>query len=395
MSSVKGNKHYTAHKITNIFYLIIFIPFLILGFLSVMSMYSTKLAGGHANLFGYYVVGMPDDNWYWDVNENPNNPSNHQMGQKWGKYKPGNLFLFKVVNPENLEEGDRVLAFYNPDGDQIGGSYPSWEPLNITMSATNYSSENKKSGIRVVEIAGEKAVVEDENGNEHVCFSYYGNLIASSMEIPSTTSRMLVAEDIIGVEVAPNQFLMSAILFLSSFNGFLTLVLIPIVCLIILKLVSLICYKKYLSTVDFTQKAQIIGSGQNVSYAKVVQGVRQGKTPETQRGQGAPQMQGLRQTTTARPQATARPAQTQRTQTTASVQPQAKTTVRTQTTAKPAQVQQPRVATRTQANPAVRQTTARTAQTTKTAKPQSEKAIKKQQQKEGKKVVSTRLANKK
>ena len=393
--SVKGNKHYTAHKITNIFYLIIFIPFLILGFLSVMSMYSTKLAGGHANLFGYYVVGMPDASWYWDVNANPSNPSNHQMGQKWGKYKPGNLFMFKIVNPDNLEKGDRVLAYYNPDSAEIGGSYPSWEPLNITMSATNYSTESGKSGIRVVEIAGEKAVIEDENGREHTCFSYYGTLISSSMKNPSTTNQMLVADDIIGVEVAPNQFLMSAILFLSSFNGFLTLVLIPIVCLIVLKLISLLCYKKYLSTVDFTQKAQILGSGQNVSYAKVVQGVRQGKTAETQRGQGAPQMQGVRPTTTARPQQTVNPAQ--RTQGTAPrTQSPQKTVQATRTqTVKPTTQTRTQATARTQsARPATQ--TARTSQTiAKTAKPQSEKALKKQQQKEGKKVVSTRLANKK
>ena len=358
MSGIKGNKYYALHKITNIFYLIIIIPFLIVGFVSAMSMYSTKMSGGLPNLFGYYVIAMPNDSWYWDASVNPSNPSNGQMTQKYGKYKKGNLFIFKTVNVDNLKTGDRVVYYSELEGEEIGGSYPSWTPLNIGNQPSLVGGESNKAQVLIGELSGKKATITDENDVEHVCYSYY----ASCIKFEATTSSLLLAENIIGVEVGQNQFLISLIMFVSSINGFLSLIIAPIICLILLKIISLVCYKKYLQTVDFTQKAQIFSTGQNVSYAKVVQGVRQAKAAATQRGAGAPMPP---------PPARNVGVQAPRTQT-----PSAKPPQNARTAAKPAaptpQVQKP-VATKT---------------TT-----QSTRKTKKQAQQEPK-IVSTRLANK-
>lgn len=385
LSGFKQNKHYTLHKITNVFYLIIIIPFLIIGFISAMSMYSTKMAGGLPNLFGYYAVAMQNNSWYWDESVNPAHPNNAQMTALYGKYKKGNVILFKAVNVNDLKEGDRVIYYYNPGSNEIGGSYPEWEPLNATYS----SSQNNVATVIMAELAGKKATITDENGKEYTCFSYYKSYVKIG---ETTTEELLIADNIIGVEVQDNNFLKDLILFVSSFNGFLTLVMLPIIVLIILKIISLACYKKYISNVDYSQKAQILGAGQNVSYAKVVQGVRQAKTAETQRGAGAPMPPPLRQNMQ---NLNAKPAPMQRTQINQAAQKtRAQTTQnsRLQTPISRTQVSTPQA--QRQPLPTTRTQNSQSSTNLKSTRVAKQESTRKAQKQQPEKIVSTRLANK-
>lgn len=375
MSDFKQNKHYKLHKITNIFYLIIVIPFLIIGIISALSMYSTKAAGGLPNMLGYYAIEMQNNTWYWDASVNPAHPNNAQMTALYGKYKKGNVILFKAVNINDLKEGDRVIYYNNPSDSEINGSYPEWQPLNATYS----NSQNEVATVAMAELAGKKATITDENGKQYTCFSYYKSYVKLG---ETTTEELLISDNIIGVEIQNNDFLKGIILFVSSFNGFLTLVVAPMICLVILKIISFACYRKYLSATDFNQQTPAFATGPNVSYAKVVQGARQTNTTAPQRP-GIPTPPPLRQN----PQNKTQQAGSGHMQ---SPQPRMQQPI-SQT---PLKTQQPQHKTPTTIQPQKTNLAQPRPNNTANFNPQSARAARKQQQQENQKIVSTRLANK-
>ena len=152
--------------------------------------------------------------------------------------------------------------------------------------------------------------------------------------------------------------------------------------IVILKIISFVCYRKYLSATDFNQQTPAFATGPNVSYAKVVQGARKTNTTAPQRP-GIPTPPPLRQNSQ------------NKTQQAGSVRMQSpQPRIQQPISQTPLKTQKPQHKTPTTIQPQKTNLAQPRPNNTANSKPQSARAARKQQQQENQKIVSTRLAGK-
>ena len=95
------NKNLKVHKITNVLFLILLVPFLLVSLVASIIMFNTKSAGGYANFLGYYVYEIQNDNF--------------KMSTQFERYDvdpyvKGAKFLFHKVSIDDIEDGQFVIV---------------------------------------------------------------------------------------------------------------------------------------------------------------------------------------------------------------------------------------------------------------------------------------------
>ena len=269
------NASLKIHKITNAFYLIIIIPFLILGFLSSLVMYNCKMAGGYPNLWGHYVVQIEDNSFYEESTK---------------RYEVGTYQTFKRVDPNSLKPGDLIAYYSGHTDDFANGTAPDWVPIDPTSgdsgtlvykpsftlaSGSTDPTTNGKATVSIVKVGNYKGSITTDTGETYDCISYFSS--NSAQEENYDYNTLLLTVDIIGVAVPSNDLIIEFMVYSATFNGFLTFILIPCLFLVAMKIISLWFYRKYLSNVDFEKRAQIITEAENISYSRILNATKTGK----------------------------------------------------------------------------------------------------------------------
>lgn len=272
------NASLKIHKITNAFYLIIIIPFLILGFLSSLVMYNCKMAGGYPNLFGHYVVQIEDNSFF---------------EEQTGRFEMGSYQTFKSVNTNTLKPGD-LIAYYSGHTEEIangtapdwvpivpnsqeeqGGNSLSFQPIFKLGSGTENPSTDGKATVSIVKVGNYKGSITTEDGKQYDCISYFSSNSAEEENYDYNT--LLLTVDIIGVAVPSNDMIVEFMVYSATFNGFLTFILIPCLFLVAMKIISLWFYKKYMVNVNFEKNAQIITESEDISYSRILNATKTGR----------------------------------------------------------------------------------------------------------------------
>ena len=272
------NASLKIHKITNAFYLIIIIPFLILGFLSSLVMYNCKMAGGYPNFWGHYVVQIEDNSFYEEAT---------------GRYQMGTSQTFMRVDPSKLKPGDLIAYYSGHTEDIANGTAPDWVPIlpdeqtgqeggalsflpNFKLgSGTENPTTDGKATVSVVKVGNYKGSITTESGEKYDCISYFSSNSAEEENYDYNT--LLLTVDIIGVAVQNNDLIVEFMTYSATFNGFLTFILIPCLFLVAMKIISLWFYKKYLANVNFERRAQIITESENISYSRILNASKTGR----------------------------------------------------------------------------------------------------------------------
>ena len=269
------NASLKIHKITNAFYLIIIIPFLILGFLSSLVMYNCKIAGGYPNLWGHYVVQIEDNSFFEEAT---------------GKYEIGTYQTFKRVDPNSLKPGDLIAYYSGHTEDFANGTAPDWTPIDpesmdngtlvfkptFTLASGSMDpTTNGKATVSIVKVGNYKGSITTDTGETYDCISYFSS--NSAQEENYDYNTLLLTVDIIGVAVPSNAMIVEFMVYSATFNGFFTFILLPCLFLVAMKIISLWFYRKYLSTVDFEKRAQIITEAENISYSRILNATKTGR----------------------------------------------------------------------------------------------------------------------
>ncbi|MBP3389601.1 MAG: hypothetical protein J6K71_00300 [Clostridia bacterium] len=269
------NASLKIHKITNAFYLIIIIPFLILGFLSSLVMYNCKMAGGYPNLWGHYVVQIEDNSFYEEATK---------------RYGVGTYQTFKRVDPNSLKPGDLIAYYSGHTEDFANGTAPDWVPIDpassdngtivykpsfTLASGSSDPTTNGKATVSIVKVGNYKGSITTDAGETYDCISYFSSNSAEEENYDYNT--LLLTVDIIGVAVPSNELIVEFMVYSATFNGFFTFILIPCLFLVAMKIISLWFYRKYLSNVDFERRAQIITESENISYSRILNATKTGR----------------------------------------------------------------------------------------------------------------------
>ncbi|MBR2433327.1 MAG: hypothetical protein IKB21_01820 [Clostridia bacterium] len=280
MGKETQNKHLKAHKITNVLFLILLVPCVLIALLSAIIMFNTKSAGGYANFLGYYVYEIQNDNF--------------KMSTQFERYDvdpyvKGAKFLFHKVSIDDIEDGQFVIYYSSPGSDEpISTSAPDWVPLNnmVNPMPTEFVGEDDDlAELKMVQIGHKKAVITAEDGTRYTVFSYYQNIVDRGFDFDHTNagSELLVYNNIVGVMAEDqNAFLMSVLEFCGSTSGFLTLVLIPCVLLMTIKLISLYFYRRWAHEEELIRDTEIMANDK-VSYNQALRGARKSRAAQGER----------------------------------------------------------------------------------------------------------------
>lgn len=213
-------------------------------------MINTKLVmGGHPSVFGKTVIQWADDNF----------------SQTDPTYTKGNYQLFQTTSFENIKEGDIVAYFSKIDEntEKLEVEFKPLTPLtaqvqkpiikNYQETTTEITTSNK-SIVSIVKVATKGTVTEIKNGKTHFGFSYYTS-DENEQNKAEQKKHVVIMEDVIGVAITNNSFVISCINYCASFDSCLTLILTPVIFLVVLNVLSIIYYKKYSATSYKSRKA--------------------------------------------------------------------------------------------------------------------------------------------
>ena len=269
MGSPAQKKYLRAHKITNTLFLILLVPFLIVSLLAAIIMFNTKSAGGYANFLGYYVYEIQNDNFkkstlleHYDVDP----------------YVKGAKFLFHKVSVDDLKADDYVIYYSKAGTDTpTASTEPNWVYMNSSINPNGVQivgeDESDLAEMQFVQLAGKKATITTEDGARHVVFSYYTSRV-KIFDNTSAGSDLLVYDNIVGVMAEDqNAFLMGLLEFCGSTSGFLILVLVPCGLLLMLKLISLVFYRRWAHEEELIRDTEIMANDK-VSYHQALRGAR-------------------------------------------------------------------------------------------------------------------------
>jgi len=238
---IENNKKHTISKIMQIFLLIFIVPVLVIASFSVIIMTNTKNMGGYPSLFGNTVIQIEEGGFY--------NPIS-------GMFSVGGYEMFKAGS--DYKRGD-IIAYYSEpsENEPIAGEI-IWEDITSELNsndnsniATTFEETTDVSAVGIGKIGNIGRLIV-ANSQEFVCYSLY-----SSNDDTSDQDTVILLIDIIGVSIESNEFIKSFMVYCSSFDSFITLVLIPCVLLFALNLVSVILRRSY-DKEEFYGQKQII-----------------------------------------------------------------------------------------------------------------------------------------
>ena len=272
MGSPAQKKYLRAHKITNALFLILLVPFLIVSLLAAIIMFNTKSAGGYANFLGYYVYEIQNDNF---KKSGPNGRYDDDP------YVKGAKFLFHKVSVDDLKANDYVIYYSKAGTDTpTASTEPNWVYMNSSINPNGVQivgeSESDLAEMQFVQLAGKKATITTEDGNKHVVLSYYTSVVERGFDWDNTDpgDELLVYDNIVGVMAEDqNAFLMGLLEFCGSTSGFLILVLVPCGLLLMLKLISLVFYRRWAHEEELIRDTEIMANDK-VSYHQALRGAR-------------------------------------------------------------------------------------------------------------------------
>lgn len=249
--------------------MILLVPFLIVSLLAAIIMFNTKSAGGYANFLGYYVYEIQNDNFkkstlleHYDVDP----------------YVKGAKFLFHKVSVDDLKADDYVIYYSKAGTDTpTASTEPNWVYMNSSINPNGVQivgeDESDLAEMQFVQLAGKKATITTEDGARHVVFSYYTSRV-KIFDNTSAGSDLLVYDNIVGVMAEDqNAFLMGLLEFCGSTSGFLILVLVPCGLLLMLKLISLVFYRRWAHEEELIRDTEIMANDK-VSYHQALRGAR-------------------------------------------------------------------------------------------------------------------------
>lgn len=244
------DKNLKAHRTTNIFYLIIIIPFLLLAIFSATIMFNAKNAGGYANIFGYYVIEFENNNFYDSTK---------------GEYKSGTKQMFKRTPIDNITEGDLIAFYSKPSDTKLIGEDWEWIYFSANTSPQSQLSNFEEttpssSEVKIVKVGPKKAVYVFDENVTYTGFTYYESKNGALVD---NVNQLILADDVIGVAVPTSAFIAGAIDYAKSPESLLLLVLLPCTLLLLIKFISLAFYHRYeASTGNIKRKANIVGDEQ-------------------------------------------------------------------------------------------------------------------------------------
>lgn len=235
---------YTAYKLLEIIFLIILIPFLFISSLAALTMLNTKNAGGYPNMFGYYVVEVPNNSFYDAVT---------------GKFQSGATQMFKSTPADNIMQGDIVAYYCAPSENPIERASINWKSYttysNQSSQKTVSTLANSVSPVTLGKISG-MGTFTASDGLEYVCFSIF-----SSNEAGASDDIIIVEEDIIGVAIENSSFLMTYISFQTTTTGLIALIVVPILILVVMNIVVMLLSKSAASDEFGSRKDEMMGGG--------------------------------------------------------------------------------------------------------------------------------------
>ena len=281
MGKETQNKHLKAHKITNVLFLILLVPCVLIALLSAIIMFNTKSAGGYANFLGYYVYEIQNDNF--------------KMSGPNGRYDvdpyvKGAKFLFHKVSVDDLKD-EQYVIYYSKAGTDTptASTEPNWVYMNSSVIPSGIQivgeEESDLAEMKLVQLAGKKATITTEDGNKHVVLSYYTSVVERGFDWDNTDpgDELLVYDNIVGVMAEDqNAFLMGLLEFCGSTSGFLILVLVPCGLLLMLKLISLAFYRRWAHEEELIRDTEIMASDK-VSYNQALRGARKSRAAQSER----------------------------------------------------------------------------------------------------------------
>ena len=275
------NKNLKVHKITNVLFLVLLVPFLLVSLVASIIMFNTKSAGGYANFLGYYVYEIQNDNF--------------KMSGPNGRYDvdpyvKGAKFLFHKVSVDDLKD-EQYVIYYSKAGTDTptASTEPNWVYMNSRVIPSGVQivgeEESDLAEMKFVQLAGKKATITTEDGNKHVVLSYYTSVVDRGFDWDNTDpgDELLVYDNIVGVMAQEqNAFLMGLLEFCGSTSGFLILVLVPCGLLLMLKLISLAFYRRWAHEEELIRDTEIMASDK-VSYNQALRGARKSRAAQSER----------------------------------------------------------------------------------------------------------------
>ena len=251
---------YTVFKLLRIIFLIILIPLLAVSAISALTMLNTKNAGGYPNLFGYYVVEVPNNAFY---------------DKTTGEYQEGSTQLFKSREPGEVSHGEMVAYYSSPSESPVEIAQITWWenfsnhiPTGSKKPASTLGAEQQTTKAPAQTLAAAPAsevllgkisavgsfVASD--GVNYICYALF-----VSNEEGASDDLVIVAEDVLGVATENNSFLISFLTFASNFSSFLLLVFVPVVILVVLNVIIMIMSKSVSSGEMGYEKEKMRGGG--------------------------------------------------------------------------------------------------------------------------------------
>lgn len=264
LSSNTKSRDYRTQKFFNVLFFILFVPYVLVAAFCIATIISTKSAGGHINFASLIYAVKVDTPAFADAQNN--------LMQN-GQYQ-----CFKSSLKSGIKTGDIVVYYSGQSDNAFDGTGPQWNQLSVGASAP-VQLVGASQPIAQVSFAkiGSKIGVVNAQGKEYVCFSYFSSQ-DPTVEVMGS-KNVLFLENIIGVATQNQPFLMNALMFCSSANGFLLLVVAPCGFLLFLRVLSIFAIRRYASSTQNLSTPTILRQGAPVSYNSAIRGLQQGSQP--------------------------------------------------------------------------------------------------------------------
>lgn len=225
------NKKYKFYKFSKILLCIVAVPLLLLALASSFIMMNSKSVGGYPSVFGYTVIEtLYDNNGYYNETE-----SRKVMFKKMSasEYKAGDVIAYYV----NLNEDDEILGIYTPENSQ------TYSASLLDTGATTYDATAGIAGT-AISIGRIGTAVEIQKFGESVKqngFTVYTN----ETNDLSDQDSVVLSDYVLGKMVEVSPFLVSLICYGASVQSFVTLVVIPVLFVLVLKIVNEVARRAY------------------------------------------------------------------------------------------------------------------------------------------------------
>lgn len=250
---MQSSGKYSIYKLTKVLLAILFIPALIISLSCAVIIFQTKSSDGIPKFFNNYAFEMYNNNF----NATKNIKSGDKlMFTKLGEkaYKKGDIIIYDAT------ESEKVYAIYE---EALKDSFSDNDELSIIQTNNNHVSSEAfdnatTNGIELengttvkIGIVGGCAMLTVADGKVPVYAVYNNGEFSGNYET-------IAAERIIGKNVETSEFLSTYMLLSTSQNGFVLLIILPLIIVLGLAFISFITGKEYAKDAKKANKQVIL-----------------------------------------------------------------------------------------------------------------------------------------